>query len=232
MRYALRDENQRSFRLCLPGFNTSRPSGYWHSPGYSDRRKRGHNPGSEGHDSERRNLIHTVDQYIVVGYSYPFQYSFNFPAPNSVAPATYPNGTIATLENGLSSIPLDPGLVNASGLTLRGIQLHYKTAYVQSYNLTVQYQLTPNDSLDVGYVASLSRHLETFVGTNLICKAFCCHRVSTRNPTFLSPTSRAVLPLPTPLGRQTITRCKPSMSAASQMVSLLWCHTRSIQDPN
>ena len=23
MRYALRDENQRSFRLCLPGFNTS-----------------------------------------------------------------------------------------------------------------------------------------------------------------------------------------------------------------
>src|SRR5207237_10121470 len=53
-----------------------------------------------------------------LGYSYPFQYSFNFPAPNSVAPATYPNGTIATLENGLSSIPLDPGLVNASGLTL------------------------------------------------------------------------------------------------------------------
>src|SRR5882724_4814270 len=105
--------------------------------------------------------------YPSLGYSYPFQFSFNFPAPNSVAPATYPNGTIATLENGVSSIPLDPGLVNASGLTLRGILLDYKTAYVQSYNLTLQYQLTSNDSLDVGYVASLSRHLETFVGTNL-----------------------------------------------------------------
>ncbi len=104
--------------------------------------------------------------YPSLGYSYPFQYSFSFPAPNSVAPVQYPNGTIATLENGLSSIPLDPTLVDASGLTLRGIQLHYKTAYVQSYNLTLQYQLTKNDSLDVGYVASLSRHLETFVGTN------------------------------------------------------------------
>jgi hypothetical protein len=105
--------------------------------------------------------------YPSLGYSYPFQYSFHYPAPNSVAPALFPNGSIATLENGLSSVPLDPTLVNASGLTLRGIQLHYKTAYVQSYNLTLQYQLTSNDSLDVGYVASLSRHLETFIGTNL-----------------------------------------------------------------
>ncbi len=104
--------------------------------------------------------------YPSLGYSYPFQFSFSYPAPNSVAPALFPNGTIATLENGLSSIPLDPTLVNASGLTLRGIQLQYKTAYVQSYNLTLQYQLSSHDSLDVGYVASLSRHLETFVGTN------------------------------------------------------------------
>jgi hypothetical protein len=103
-----------------------------------------------------------------LGYNYPFQYTFNFPAPNSFSPATFPNGTIATLENGLSSAPLlDPTQVNASGLSLRGVQFHYKTPYVQSYNFTLQYQLTSNDSVEAGYVASLSRHLETFVGTNL-----------------------------------------------------------------
>ena len=105
--------------------------------------------------------------YPSLGYSYPFQFSFSFPAPNSVAPATFANGSVATLENGLSSIPLDPTLVNASGLTLRGIQLHYQTPYVQSYNVTLQYQLTGHDSVEAAYVASLSRHLETFVGTNV-----------------------------------------------------------------
>jgi hypothetical protein len=105
--------------------------------------------------------------YPSLGYSYPFQYSFNFPSNNSVSPVVFPNGSIATLENGLSSVPLDPTQVNASGLTLRGIQFHYKTPYVQSYNVTLQYQLSHADALEVAYVASLSRHLETFVGTNL-----------------------------------------------------------------
>src|SRR5579864_3974490 len=105
--------------------------------------------------------------YPSLGYSYPFQYSFYFPAPNSVTSAQYSNGSIATLENGFSSIPLTPALVNAEGLTLRGIQLHYKTPYVMSTNFTLQYQLSSNDSIEAGYVASLSRHLETFIGTNL-----------------------------------------------------------------
>ena len=55
--------------------------------------------------------------------------------------------------------------MNAQGLNLRGIQFHYQTPYVQSYNLTLQYQLSRADS-SAGYVASLSRHLETFVGSN------------------------------------------------------------------
>jgi hypothetical protein len=84
-----------------------------------------------------------------------------------VTPVTYPNGTIATIENGLSSVPLNPTSVNAQGLTLRGIQLHYQTPYVQSFNMTLQYQLSSADSVDVGYVGSLSRHLESFIGTNI-----------------------------------------------------------------
>jgi hypothetical protein len=104
--------------------------------------------------------------YPSLGYNYPFQYSFSFPSANAQSPVVFPNGTIATLENGLSGIPLSPSAVNAQGLTLRGIQFHYKTPYVQSYNLTLQYQLTSADSVEAGYVASLSRHLESFVGTN------------------------------------------------------------------
>ncbi len=104
--------------------------------------------------------------YPSLGYDYPFQYSFSFPSPNSVAPVQFPNGTIATIGNGLSSVPLDPTQVNAKGLDLRGIQFHYKTPYVQSYNVTLQYQLTSADAIEAGYVASLSRHLETFIGSN------------------------------------------------------------------
>jgi hypothetical protein len=101
-----------------------------------------------------------------LGYNYPFQYTFAYPAPNPVSPVVYPNGTVATIANGLSSVPLDPLQVNAAGLNLRGIQLHYKTPYVQSYNLTLQYQLSTKDSVEAAYVASLSRHLETFVASN------------------------------------------------------------------
>jgi hypothetical protein len=101
-----------------------------------------------------------------LGYNYPFQYSFSFPDANAESPVVYPNGSTATLENGLSSVNLSPSAVNASGLTLRGIQFNYKTPYVQNYNLTLQYQLTRADSFEAGYVASLSRHLESFIGAN------------------------------------------------------------------
>jgi outer membrane receptor protein involved in Fe transport len=104
--------------------------------------------------------------YPSLGYNYPFQYSFYYYAPNSQSPMVLPNGQNGTLENSVAGIPLDPTQVQGAGLTLRGIQLNYKTPYVQSYNLTLQYQLTHSTSLEAGYVASLSRHLEAFVGTN------------------------------------------------------------------
>ena len=104
--------------------------------------------------------------YPSLGYNYPFQYSFYYFAPNSQSPMVLPNGQYGTLENSVTGIPLNPSLVQGSGLTLRGIQLNYKTPYVQSSNLTLQYQLTQSTSIEASYVGSLSRHLETFVGTN------------------------------------------------------------------
>ena len=41
--------------------------------------------------------------YPSLGYIFPFQYSFSYPSANSVSPVIYPNGTTATLENGLST---------------------------------------------------------------------------------------------------------------------------------
>jgi hypothetical protein len=105
--------------------------------------------------------------YPSLSYNYPFQYSFSYPTPDPQTPIRYSNGNLATLENGLLSIPTnDPTQVTASGLTLRGIQLHYKTPYVQSYNFSLQYQLSNTSSVQASYVASLSRNLETFVSTN------------------------------------------------------------------
>jgi hypothetical protein len=101
-----------------------------------------------------------------LGYNYPFQYAFSFPAASSQAAVTFPDGQQASLERGFLDIPLTPVLVQGAGLSFRGIQFNYITPYVQGYNLTGQYELTPNDSFEVGYVASLGRHIETFTGTN------------------------------------------------------------------
>jgi hypothetical protein len=104
--------------------------------------------------------------YPALGYNYPFQFTFSFPSANSWTPVTYADGQIGTLERGFLSIPLSPSLVQAEGLAFRGIQLNYITPYMQMYNLTTQYELSTNDSLEIGYVASLGRHIESFPGTN------------------------------------------------------------------
>jgi hypothetical protein len=107
-----------------------------------------------------------------LGENYPFQFNFQFFSPNDGNPILFPGcstagpGGSATFETGFSCTPLDPLLVNASGLALRGIQFDYETPYSMSGNLTFQYQLTPSMSVQAGYVTSLARHLETFPGSN------------------------------------------------------------------
>ncbi len=103
-----------------------------------------------------------------IGENYPFQFQFNFPEPNANTPVSFPGcatagpGGTGTFETGFSCTPLDPLAVNANGLGLLGIQFNYITPYTMSGNLTVQYQLTPSMSVQVGYVNSLARHLEVF----------------------------------------------------------------------
>src|SRR5262249_24703688 len=116
-----------------------------------------------------------------IGENYPFQFNFQFKPPDDAHPITLLNGNgtpcttlgpggsatgNATFETGFTCTPLDPLLVNASGLALRGIQFDYITPYAMSGNLTLQYQLTPSMSVQAGDVTSLARHLEVFPGSN------------------------------------------------------------------
>lgn len=107
-----------------------------------------------------------------IGENYPFQFNFQFFRPDDNHPITFPGcatagpGGSATFETGFSCTPLDPLLVNASGLALRGIQFDYITPYSMGANFTLQYQLTPSMSIQAGYVTSLARHLEVFPGSN------------------------------------------------------------------
>jgi len=109
-----------------------------------------------------------------LGENYPFQFSFDF-KPNgnkSITPILFPGcatagpGNTGNFETGFSCTPLDPTVVNASGLQLRGIQFNYQTPYNMGANLTVQYQLTPTVAVQAAYVTSLARHLESFPNSN------------------------------------------------------------------
>ena len=108
-----------------------------------------------------------------IGENYPFQFNFSFFNPNDSHPINSFTGCTTatptggpTLETGFSCTPLDPLLVNASGLGLRGIQFNYITPYSMGGNLTLQYQITPTMSVQAGYVTTLARHLEVFPSSN------------------------------------------------------------------
>ena len=108
-----------------------------------------------------------------LGENYPFQFNFNYGQPNDWTPRTFPGcsavssvGYTATFEAGFACTPLNPTLVQANGLGLRGIQFNYQTPYTMSGNFTLQYQLTPTLTVQAGYVTSLARHLEVFPGSN------------------------------------------------------------------
>src|SRR5262249_38148583 len=102
-----------------------------------------------------------------LGENYPFQFNFQYAAVDDGHSISFPScAPAATFRVGFSVTPLDPTLVNASGLALRGIQFEYDTPYTMSGNFTLQYQLPPTLTVQAGYVTSLARHLESFPGSN------------------------------------------------------------------
>lgn len=107
-----------------------------------------------------------------LGYSYPFQYSVNFPRTTCSANNCPSIGQLygINLANGFSTQPgWDNGLAkdpNPSTPSLIGAQSQYHTPYTQQWNLSVEYALSNSMTWTVGYVGNNSRHLEGFPDQN------------------------------------------------------------------
>jgi hypothetical protein len=97
---------------------------------------------------------------------FPFQFNLNYPNLTPDAPITFANGAIGTLETGLTAIPLTSASAEPGGVGLIGEDYHNKTPYTQGYNLTAQYQLRENDTVQVSYVGNTVRHLAVYVNPN------------------------------------------------------------------
>jgi hypothetical protein len=96
-----------------------------------------------------------------LGTNYPFVYTSTFNSPDSQHPLLLPTDQTATLETSLAAINLeDPTINSGQGLNLYGRQQNFKTPYIQTVNLTVQDQFTNHDSIQVGYVGTMGRHLD------------------------------------------------------------------------
>lgn len=104
-----------------------------------------------------------------LGYNYPFQFTLRYQSPNDVAPNLLPDGSLVGLD-ARDRIVLEPTVVNANGLTVRGVEFDYKTPRYHNYNVTLQAELMENHAFEVGYVGTRGRNLETFTGTNNVTK--------------------------------------------------------------
>ena len=108
----------------------------------------------------------SISNYI----NFPFQVTTSYSNSNAVTPLTADN-SIGTLQNGLLNVPLTPAAGVASSntaLTLLGEPRDAKTSYSQAYNLQLQYQLSPNTVVQVGYVGTGSRHVQVGLSTNTV----------------------------------------------------------------
>ncbi len=105
---------------------------------------------------------------IHAAQNYPFDIEQGFFAPDAAHSITYPTGVFASLENGMTGIPLNPLDISGVGIPLQGDQFHWLTPYTESYNVTLQYAVTPNQTVTLGYVGNQSHHLTTQPESNLV----------------------------------------------------------------
>jgi Carboxypeptidase regulatory-like domain/TonB dependent receptor len=99
--------------------------------------------------------------------NFPYNIAASYAAANAVTPLTQDN-SVGTLSAGLTNIPLTASNALLSNISLLGRQYNWKSAYTQSYNLQVQYQVGAATVAKIGYVGTLSRHLQTPISTNAV----------------------------------------------------------------
>ncbi len=116
-----------------------------------------------------------------IGENYPFVYNFDYvpKGGNSVVapisagtpfagcPTAGPGGT-ATFEAGFSCIGFTPLAVNASNLSMEGLQFEYSTPRTYSANLSTQYSLTHSMTAQIAYVFTEGASLQAGIGANSV----------------------------------------------------------------
>ena len=106
----------------------------------------------------------TIETYV----DFPFQFNLSYPSLTPYQPITFlPSGALGTLETGLSAlVPLTAAAAPAAGVSFTGEDYHMKTPYTQGYNFTLQYEVTPNQTFQLGYVGNTVRHLGVYINNN------------------------------------------------------------------
>lgn len=100
--------------------------------------------------------------------SFPFLFNYAFTPPDPAHPIT-PDNSIGLLANGMLNIALTPSaLKSGAGFNSIGRQFNFPEPYVQATNLTLQYELAHNQSIQAAYVGTFGRHLEITPGANLV----------------------------------------------------------------
>jgi hypothetical protein len=82
-------------------------------------------------------------------------------APGNGLPPT--GGDPRTVQEGFTASPSD---VNFNGSTYNIYPQHIQPAYVQEWNLTTEYAVTPSMSLQVGYLGEQGQHIEDYGNIN------------------------------------------------------------------
>lgn len=100
-------------------------------------------------------------------FDFPFQFNLVYPSLGPNVPITFANGSLGTLETGLSAlVPITSSFAEPAGAGLIGQDFHLKTPYTLSYNLTVQYQLSQSQTVQAAYVGNGVRHLGVYINPN------------------------------------------------------------------
>ena len=109
--------------------------------------------------------LESTGYYPNFGENFPFEFDSGFNSGSCTYNGScQPNGF--TLETGFANA-ISAGLLNSiQQPSLRGGEAKVRTPYSQQYNLTVEYGISNSLVGSVGYVGSISRHLQAFPNPN------------------------------------------------------------------
>ena len=103
-----------------------------------------------------------VETYV----DFPFQFYLDYPSLDARCAHHLQQQRNRHTLDGVNSHPARDWSVEPGGVMFLGEDYHMKTPYTQGYNLTLQYQLTPSDTIQVGYVGNTVRHLGVYTNWN------------------------------------------------------------------